>query len=124
LGDRRRRETPPSEAHVLGSWALSNLSYVRGSTALRAGGAVFEALPATLAFDLIYCLLLEESQDTLDRRTELDAQLASFVSPIEVGDRSDRDRLAATWGKLPAQQRAMRQAITAGGGESRADRKA
>jgi hypothetical protein len=85
---------------------------------------VFEALPATLAFDLIYCLLLEESQDTLDRRTELDAQLASFVTQIEVGDRSDRDRLAATWGKLPAQQRAMRQAITAGGGESRADRKA
>jgi hypothetical protein len=75
---------------------------------------VFEALPATLAFDLVYCLLLEESQDTLDRRTELDAQLASYVTPIEVGDRSHRDQLAATWGQLPAQQRAMRQAISAG----------
>jgi hypothetical protein len=83
---------------------------------------VFEALPATLAFDLIYCLLLEESQDTLDRRNELDTQLASYVTPIEVGERSDRDRLAATWGKSPAQQRAMRRAIAAG--ESGADGKA
>jgi hypothetical protein len=67
---------------------------------------------------------LEETQDTLDRRTELDTQLASYVTQIEVGDRSDRDRLAATWGKLPAHQRAMRRAITAGGNESRADGKA
>jgi hypothetical protein len=124
MDHRGRRETVPSEAHVLGSWAISNLPYVRGTTALRAGGAVFEELPATLAFDLIYCLLLEESQDTLDRRTELDAQLASFVTAIEVGDRSDRDRLAATWGKLPAHQRAMRAAQVAGGSESRADGKA
>jgi hypothetical protein len=83
---------------------------------------VFEALPATLAFDLIYCLVLEETQETADRRTELDAQLASYVTQIDVGDRSDRDRLAATWGKLPAQQRAMRRAVEVGGTKSRADR--
>jgi hypothetical protein len=67
--------------------------------------------------------LLEETQERFDRRQELDEKLASYVMPTEVGDRSDRDRLAATWGKLPAQQRAMRRAIAAGGAESRADRK-
>jgi hypothetical protein len=71
-------------------------------------------------FDLLYCLLLDETQDNVDRREELDAHLASYVSPIEVGTRDDRDRLAATWGRTPAQQRAMRRAIAAGGGDSRA----
>lgn len=123
MDHRGRREAPPSEAHVLGSWALANFPYVRGTTALRAGGALIEELPATLAFELIYCLLLEETQEGVDRRSELDAQLASYVLPIDVGDRSDRDRLAETWGKLPAQQRAMRAAIEAGGKGSRADRR-
>jgi hypothetical protein len=66
---------------------------------------------------------LQETQETLDRRQELDAQLSTYLMPTEVGNRSDRDRLAETWGKLPAHQRAMRQAIAAGGSESRADRK-
>jgi hypothetical protein len=66
---------------------------------------------------------LEETEEGVDRRSELDAQLAAYVLPIEVGERSDRDRLAETWGRTPAQQRAMRRAIEAGGKGSRADRK-
>jgi hypothetical protein len=113
-------EAPPSEAHVLGAWAIANLSYVRGKLAQRAQIGDLDAAPATLVFDLLYCLLLDETQDNVDRREELDAHLASYVSPIEVGTRDDRDRLAATWGRTPAQQRAMRRAIAAGGGDSRA----
>jgi hypothetical protein len=66
---------------------------------------------------------LDETQEGVDHREEFDAQLASFVMPIEVGDRSQRDQLAATWGKLPAHQRGMRRAIEAGGTGSRADRR-
>jgi hypothetical protein len=63
---------------------------------------------------------LEESKEGIDRRHELDAQLASYVMPIQAGDRSHRDQLAATWGKLPAHQRGMRAAIEAGGSDSHA----
>jgi hypothetical protein len=79
-------------------------------------------LPATLAFDLLYCLLLEEDEDNVERRGQLDEQLASFRFPAAAGpsDRSDRAARAATWGKLPAQQRAMRRAQEAGGPASRA----
>jgi predicted outer membrane lipoprotein len=122
VADRGRREGPYATAQVLAAWAVTNSSYVRGTVALRAGILDFDRLPAETAFALIYALVLEESEDTRDRREELDAQLASYVTPIEVGERSDRDRLAATWGRSPAQQRAMRRAITAG--ESGADGKA
>jgi hypothetical protein len=73
-------------------------------------------LPATLVFHLIYCLLLNEDEDTVDRRRELDEQLASFRMPTAAGpaDRSDRDERARTWGRTPAQQRAMRRAQEAG----------
>lgn len=76
----------------------------------------FDRLPATLAFDLIYSLLLEETQENVDRREHLDEQLASFSFPIAAGttDRSDRDARAATWGRTPAQQRAMRRALEGG----------
>jgi hypothetical protein len=113
-------EAPPSEAHVLGAWAIANLSYVRGSLARRAHIVDLDAAPATLVFDLLYCLLLDETQDNADRREELDTQLASFVLPVQVGDRDGREQLAATWGRTPAQQRAMRRAIAAGGGDSKA----
>jgi hypothetical protein len=73
--------------------------------------------------DLLYCLLLREDEDLVARRGELDEQLASFafpsVTPGRTVDRSDRARRAATWGKLPAHQRAMRRAQEAGGQSSR-----
>jgi hypothetical protein len=64
----------------------------------------------------MYSYLLEETEEIADRRGELDEQLASFTLPTRAGtaDRSDRDARAATWGKTPAQQRAMRRAIEAG----------
>jgi hypothetical protein len=119
LDHRGGSEAPPSEAHVLGAWAIANLSYARGRLAERAQVADLESAPATLVFDLIYCLLLDETKERNERREEFDAQLASYVQPIEVGDRSHRDQLAATWGKLPAHQRAMRRAIDAGGSGNR-----
>jgi hypothetical protein len=66
---------------------------------------------------LIYCLLLDETQEVIDGRTKLDEQLAAFHLPERPGraDRSDRDARAATWGKLPAHQRAMRRAVDAAG---------
>ncbi len=73
--------------------------------------------------DLIYCLVLEETQEVVERREQLDEQLASFSFPIAAGtDRTDRNRLAATWGKLPAHQRAMRRAVEAGGPQARQGR--
>jgi hypothetical protein len=87
-----------------------------------AGGRSFLELPATLVLDLLYCLLLEEDEDNVDRRGQLDEQLASFAFPTVAGraDRSDRAERAATWGKTAAQQRAMRRAIEAGGPQARA----
>jgi hypothetical protein len=121
---RGRGATPYSEAHVLAAWAGSNRSYVEGKLAretLTAGARSFLELPATLAFDLLYCLLLEESEENVDRRGQLDEQLASFTFPTVAGpaDRSDRARRAATWGRTPAQQRAMRRAAEAGGRASK-----
>ena len=121
----RSRETPYTEALVLASWAGANRPYVEGKLAretLTAGARSFLELPATLALDLLYCLLLEETEETVERRGQLDEQLASFAFPTTAGpaDRSDRERRAATWGQTPAQQRAMRRAIDAGGPASRA----
>ena len=115
-----RGEAPYTEAHVLASWAGANLSYVEGKLAretLTAGARSFLELPATLVLDLIYCLVLDETEDNVDRREQLDEQLASFRLASRAGpaDRSDRAERAATWGKLPAHQRAMRRAIEAGG---------
>lgn len=78
-------------------------------------------MPARLLFDLLYCLVLDETRERVDRRQELDAQLAQAVPAVGGRgiapslDRSDRDRRAASWGKTPAQQRAMRSAMNAGG---------
>ena len=113
-------QAPYAEAHVLATWAIANLPYVEGKLApltLTAGASSFTELPATLTFHLIYCLLLDEDEDTVERRGQLDELLASYRLPERLGraDRSDRDARAATWGKTPAQQRAMRRAIEAGG---------
>lgn len=78
---------------------------------MRSGILAFEELPATLAFDLLYCLLLEETKEGVERRQELDEHLSTYSVGAGPIDR-------ATWGKLPAHQRAMRRAITAGGAES------
>ncbi len=112
-------EAPYTEAHVLSSWAGANRAYVEGHLApltIAAGASSFVQLPATLVFDLIYCLLLEETEEVVDRRGQLDEQLASFRMPTAAGpaDRSDREQRAATWGLTPAQQRAMRRAAEAG----------
>jgi hypothetical protein len=66
------------------------------------------AVPATLLFDLIYCLMLEETEKRVERRTEVDDLLASYGSSS--GGKPDR----ATWGKLAHHQRAMQGAIEAG----------
>lgn len=124
--DRRAgREAPYTEALVLASWAGANRTYVEGKLApltLTAGARSFLELPATLVLDLLYCLLLEESEENVDRRGQLDEQLASFRLPTVAGpaDRSDRDARAAAWGRTPAQQRAMRRAIEAGGTQAKA----
>jgi hypothetical protein len=60
--------------------------------------------------------VLEETQEQIERREELDGQLARFVGSTVRGGRPDR----ATWGRTPAQQRAMRAAIAAGGGDAKA----
>lgn len=72
----------------------------------------------------MYSYLLEETEETSDRRGELDEQLASFRLPTRAGlaDRSDRAARAATWGKTPAQQRAMRRATEAGSDAARTRR--
>jgi hypothetical protein len=66
--------------------------------------------------------MLDETKEGVERRQDFDAQIASYVMPIDAGDRSQRDQLAATWGRLPAHQRAMRRAIDAGGPDNRAGR--
>lgn len=59
-------------------------------------------LPASLLFDLIYCLVIEDSKEDADRRRELEARLESLSRPAR-----------ETWGKTPAQQAAMRAAMNA-----------
>jgi hypothetical protein len=124
--DRRAgREAPYTEALVVAAWAGANLSYVEGKLAsltLTAGARSFLELPATLVLDLLYCLLLEETEENVERRQQLDEQLASFRLPTAAGpaDRSDRDERARSWGRTAAQQRGMRRAIEAGGPSARA----
>jgi hypothetical protein len=55
--------------------------------------------PATVLFDVLYCLALEDSKEHADRRAELDGRLASTEKPHR-----------ETWGRLPHQQEAMRRA--------------
>lgn len=102
------RGAPYEAAHVLASWAVANRSYVRGQIARSTGITDWLSAPATLLFDLIYCLLLEETDRRVERREDVDEQLASFGSSS--GGKPDR----ATWGRLPQHQRAMRSAIEAG----------
>lgn len=84
----------------------------------------FDEVPARLLFDLFYCLVLDETKDRVERRQELDGQLAAVVPAVggealtPAADRSDRERRAARWGKTPAQQRAMRNAMNAGGAQA------
>jgi hypothetical protein len=124
--DRRAgREAPYTEALVVSAWAGANLSYVEGKLApltLTAGVRTFLELPATLVLDLLYCLLLDETDEVAKRREQLDEQLASFRLPTVAGpaDRSDREERARSWGRTPAQQRAMRRAVEAGGPQARA----
>lgn len=70
-------------------------------------------VPARLAFHLFYCLVLDETREAVDRRQELDSQLTSSGIGI-AGRKPDR----ATWGTTPAQQRAMRNAMNAGGAQA------
>ncbi len=70
--------------------------------------------PATLLFPLIYCLLLEETEEAVERREELDAVLASYA--VAGDGKPSRE----TWGKLPSHQRAMKRAAAAGGTEAKA----
>lgn len=64
------------------------------------------ALPATRMLDVIYCLALEDSKEAAERRQALDAALDNAANRSGKPDR-------ATWGRLPAQQRAMRAASVA-----------
>lgn len=84
---------------------------------MRAGVRSLDDVPARLLFDLFYCLVLDETRERVDRREELDAQLASSGAGITrpLPTRADRAQRAASWGKTPAHQRAMRNAINAGG---------
>ena len=65
------------------------------------------ALPATALWDVIYCLVLEDSKEAKEQREKLDG-----ILDRDSGGKPDR----ATWGKLPHQQRAMRAADAAAGG--------
>lgn len=81
------------------------------------GTLSLDDVPARLLFDLFYCLVLDETRERVDRRQELDSQLASAGAGV-TGRKPDR----ATWGKTPAQQRAMRNAMTAGGAQANVGR--
>lgn len=63
---------------------------------MRMAGRDLLTLPPVMMLDVIYCIALEDSKDGIDRRADLDAKLEASATP---------DR--ATWGRTPAQQRAM-----------------
>lgn len=63
------------------------------------GGQDLLGLPASLAFDVLYCLALEEDKEKVERRQDLDAKLDSVGAGAP-----DRE----TWGKLPSHQRQMK----------------
>lgn len=107
MDHRGRRQAPYEAAYLLGAWATANLSWVRGTAALRGAGLDFLELPATLAFDVIYSLLLEETQEAVDAREKLNERLDN----VGIGGRPDR----ATWGLLPSHQQQMRRAAAAAG---------
>jgi len=64
---------------------------------------------------LVYCLVLDETKERVERREELDEVLGSAVT----GGRPDR----SSWGLRPEHQRRMRSAIDAGGAAARAGRR-
>jgi hypothetical protein len=72
-------------------------------------------MPATPWFDLLYCLVLDETTDRVERRQDLDDVLASAVAD----GKPDR----SSWGLRPEHQRRMRSAIEAGGAGARANRR-
>jgi hypothetical protein len=65
--------------------------------------------------------VLDDTQEAVERREQLNDQLAEFHMPTTMGagDRADRDARAATWGLLPGHQRGMRRAVEAGGSTAR-----
>lgn len=63
-------------------------------------------LPATRMLDVIYSLALEDTKEAADHRAALDAALDNAANS---SGRPDR----ATWGRTPAQQRAMKSAAYA-----------
>lgn len=75
------------------------------------GGRDLLELPATLLFDVIYSLVLEDTRENAQHRNTLDAHLASVVVRTDATGKPDR----ATWGRLPHQQEAMRAAQSAAG---------
>lgn len=75
------------------------------------GGRELLSLPATLMFDVIYSLALEDTKHAQENRASLDAKLASLAVGRK-GNDGKPDR--ASWGRLPHQQAAMRAAQAAG----------
>jgi hypothetical protein len=73
------------------------------------GGRDLTELPASLMLHVIYSLLLEETKESVEHRTSLDASLANLA----VGRQSDGKPDRETWGRLPHQQAAMRAAMNA-----------
>lgn len=63
-----------------------------------------DRVPASLLLDLSYALVAEDTKEAKEHRQKLDDLLDS--RSVGTPDR-------ATWGKLPAHQRAMRAASTA-----------
>ena len=95
------RGAPYGAARTLWAWATVNAPWVRAQALVKLGCLHLPDLPATALWDLIYCLVLEDTKEARDHREKIDALLDSQ----SVG-RPDR----ATWGKLPAHQRAMKNA--------------
>lgn len=74
------------------------------------GGRDLLTLPATLMLDVIYSLVLEQTEELTDARKRLNDHLSTVAARTVTGapDRS-------TWGRLPHQQAAMRAAQDAAG---------
>lgn len=104
MGGDPRKLAPYEEAAALYDYQVAYSSWVTGKAALQ-GLTDLRVLPATTWLAVVYCLLLEDSEEALKRRTAVDEMLAGLNAPA-------RD----TWGRMPSQQAAMARAATLAGG--------